>query len=236
MIDCPNCHNPMAPQATQGYRWVTRPIEVDCCAGCNLLWFDKSESLALTPDAVLALFQVIGRAGAARRPLSANVACPRCRHALTYTHDLARNTRFTYWRCTGGDGHLITFGQFLAEKNLIRPPSPAELAKLRATVKQISCSQCGAPVNLATDSACTHCGAAIALIDPDGIAKALRELDGARVSTAREQENTKTMLSDTQLNALFDLERMRDRDDDGRQDLLAIGAAAIGAVLGSWLS
>ena len=114
--------------------------------------------------------------------------------------------------------------------------SEAELAKLRATVKQISCSQCGAPVNLATDSACTHCGAAIALIDPDGIVKALRELDGARVSTAREQENTKTMLSDTQLNALFDLERMRDRDDDGRQDLLAIGAAAIGAVLGSWLS
>lgn len=236
MIDCPSCHKPMTPRSALAFKWVTRPVEVDCCGECSLLWFDKSESLALTPDAVLALFQFIGRAGAAQRALSASFGCPRCRRALTFTHDLARDSRFTYWRCTGGDGHLITFGQFLAEKHLVRPPSAGELAKLRATIRQINCSQCGAPIDLARENACSHCGAAIALIDPDGVAKALRELDDRRSVTMGDRESTKTMLSDAQLNALFDLERTRTHDDRGDHDLVAIGAAAIGAVLGGLLS
>ena len=43
-------------------------------------------------------------------------------------------------------------------------------------MKQIACSQCGAPIDLEKDNACQHCGAAVALIDPDGVTKALREL------------------------------------------------------------
>lgn len=233
MIDCPNCRNPMTPHAAKAFRWITRPIEVDCCSACNLLWFDKSESLALTPDAVLALIQVIGSAGAARRSLAANFACPRCRHALTYTHDFTRNTHFTYWRCANGDGHLITFGQFLAEKRLIRPPSPEELAKLRATVKQISCSQCGAPIDLATDTACRHCGAAVALIDPEGISKALRELANGSLSASAAHDASVAM-SDAQIDALFDLERMRAHEGAG--NLIAIGAGAIGEFLGRMLA
>jgi hypothetical protein len=235
MIDCPNCHSPMTPQTAQVFGAIPHPVEVDSCQHCNLFWFDRSENAALTPDAVLGLFQLVGQAGAPDRSLSSAPACPRCRHSLAFTHDLQRNVRFTYWRCANGDGQLITFGQFLAEKNLIRPPSAGELAKLKATVRQVSCSQCGAPINLQTDSACTHCGAAVMLIDPDGIAKALHELkSGADERPSNEQAAAKVVLSDAQINALFDAQRVQ--DDGGHGDLLAIGAAAIGAVLSGLLA
>jgi hypothetical protein len=73
-------------------------------------------------------------------------------------------------------GRLITFHHFLREKNFIRAPSAGELANLRKNVRQVACSQCAAPIDLTSESACTHCGAPVALIDPDGVAKALREL------------------------------------------------------------
>jgi hypothetical protein len=41
-------------------------------------------------------------------------------------------------------------------------------------------------------------------------------------------------LSDGQIDALFDVQRMAERQE--RTDLLAVGVAAVGALLGSWLS
>ena len=229
MYGCPNCHDPMSAQDVAAHGSL-RPIEITACAPCNLFWFDKAESIRLTPKAVLDLFQYIGKAGAARRPLATTFSCPLCTTALALTQDLQRTTRFTYWRCRNDHGRLITFHQFLREKNFIRAPSPVELARLRATVRQISCSQCGAPIDLATDSACKHCGAAVALIDPDGVTKALRELAaGASSAAPLDPETMRTTLSDAQINAIFDVNRMR--PDDGNDDLVAIGAAAIGVLL-----
>jgi len=223
----------MAPLMLEAFGTL-RPIEITACAACNLFWFDKLESVRLTPKAVLELFQYIGKAGTARNALATNFGCPLCSAALALTHDLQRTTRFTYWRCRNDHGQLITFHQFLREKNFIRAPSPAEFAKLRATVRQISCSQCGAPVDLATDSACTHCGAPVALIDPEGVAKALRGLAASVSSPASaDPEAMRTTLSDAQINAIFDLERVRQRDGD--DDLVAIGAAAIGALVAGLL-
>jgi len=223
----------MTAQAVEAFG-ALGPIEINACAACNLFWFDKSESVRLTPKAVLALFQCIGRSSGARTALASNFNCPRCTVVLAPTQDLQRTTRFTYWRCRNDHGQLITFHQFLREKNFIRAPSPAEFAKLRATVRQIACSQCGAPVNLATDGACSHCGAAVALIDPDGVAKALRELSAGVSSPASADPNAmRTALRDAQVNAIFDLERMRQRDGD--DDLVAIGAAAIGALVAGLL-
>jgi hypothetical protein len=243
MIDCPNCRQPMAARPTPSFGAVPRDVEVDACASCNLFWFDRAESMALTPQAVLSLFRLIGEVGAARTALHDTMACPRCRHSLAFTHDIQRRTRFTYWRCTSGDGQLITFGQFLAAKDLIRPPSPAELARLRATVREVNCSQCGAPVDLATRSACAHCGAAIMLVDPDSIAKALRELETAAANggsppvAAADAEAARTAMTNAQIDALFDLERAREQERDAhRGDLLAIGAHAIGAALGAFFA
>ena len=215
-----------------------RPIEITACAACNLFWFDKAESIRLTPKAVLELFQYIGKAGTARKPLATTFSCPLCTTALALTQDLQRTTRFTYWRCRNDHGRLTTFHQFLREKNFIRAPSPAELAKLRATVRQIACSQCGAPVDLANDSACKHCGAAVALIDPEGVAKALRELSaGVSSRVPTDPEAMRTTLSDAQINAIFDVERMRQSrsPSEGGDDLVAIGAAAIGLLVAGLL-
>jgi hypothetical protein len=222
----------MVARSEDAYGAIPRPIEVGCCAACGLFWFDDSASIRLTPKGVLSLFQYIGQAGRASNTLASSFACPRCQGALAYTHDLQRTTHFTFWRCPRDHGQLMAFNQFLAEKNFIRAPSAGELAKLRATVRQISCSQCGAPIDLAKDDACTHCGAPIALIDPESVAQAVREL-AATASAQPSAQDAATALGDAQIAALFDLQRSRGEDD--RHDLLAVGAAAIGALLGGWL-
>jgi hypothetical protein len=231
-LQCPNCREPMAAQSVEGYG-ALEPIEINACETCNLFWFDKLESVRLTPKAVIGLFQFIGKSGVARRTIATNFRCPRCATALAVTHDLQRATRFTYWRCSRDGGQLITFNQFLRQKNFIRTPTPAELAKLRSTVRQIACSQCGAPIDLSTDSACPHCGTAVALIDPDGVTKALQELSASSAASAVSPDKMREALSDAQINAIFDLERMKDQDRLGGRgdDLVVIGAAAIGALI-----
>ena len=208
---------------------------VGSCANCNLLWFDQSGSIGLTPRAVLGLFQYIAQAaGAAKTPLASSFNCPRCGGGLALTYDIQRSTRFTYWRCGNDYGQLFTFNQFLREKNFIRSPSLAELTKLRETVRQISCSQCGGPIDLTTDTACTHCGAPIALIDPDGVAKAVHDLTIGNASTSpATQEQNSVAFSNAQLDAFFDQQRIADREGD--HDLLAIGVTAIGALIGGML-
>src|SRR5665213_3088400 len=131
MVDCPNCHCAMASRSADVNSAIPHAASVASCASCNLFWFADGAIVGLTPQAVLTLFQFIGTAGAAQNALQSAFTCPTCRHSLMFTHDLARNMRFTYWRCPTDHGQLITFGQFLAEKNMIRPPSPAELAQLR---------------------------------------------------------------------------------------------------------
>lgn len=220
---------------------TNRPVEIEACVTCSLLWFDRSESVGLTPEAVIELFKFIGTAAPPpeRPTLASSFACPRCAKTLLLTHDLQRTTRFTYWRCVTDGGHLITFQQFLREKNFVRTPSLAELAKLKATVRQLACSQCGAPIDLATDSACTHCGAPISLIDPDGVAKAMNSF--AAESAARapaDPEAMRAVLANANADAILALEAMRERDDSRRDlgtDLVAVGAAALGAWLTSRL-
>src|SRR5208282_26530 len=203
----------MATQAVAAYGAIPRQIEVGSCAACSLFWFDESASVALTAQSVLGLFEYLGQAGGAKNALASNLSCPRCHSALLFTHDLQRATRFTYWRCATDHGQLITFGQFLAEKNFIRPLSPDELAKLRANVRQVSCCQCGAPIDLATDTVCSHCGAPMSIIDADGVAKALHDLAAAGSTPAgQEVAPTTNAMSEAQLNALFDQERIREHE------------------------
>jgi hypothetical protein len=224
--------------ATLAAHGVLGTVELDTCSECRLLWFDRTESIVLAPESVVAMFRLIGEVAApSRRPLASTIACPRCTKPLALTHDLQRTTRFTYWRCAAGHGRLIGFSQFLREKNFVREPSRAELEKLRATVRQIACSQCGAPVNLVRDSACTHCGSPIALIDPDGVAKALEQLAKGKPPTPpTDAASLRRQLAEAQATAILEGMRTHAYDDDMKVDLLRAGAGALAAIAAAWLA
>ncbi len=222
---------------------VTGSVEIDACPQCRLFWFDQHESIGLSPRAVLDLFQYIGgasgRNAGASVPLASGFSCPRCQTALQPTQDLQRTTRFTYWRCNWNHGRLITYNQFLREKNFVRTPSPGELARLRSTIRQVSCSQCGAPIDLASDTACSHCGSPIALIDPDGIAKAIAALSSAndRLNPSPADPSVRERMIDAQLDAMLELERQREHAvHEERQDLMLVGVQAIGALVAAFLT
>jgi hypothetical protein len=141
-------------------------VTIDICLACQVIWFDAQESLRLEPRAVVRLFRIIGeRASAAGPPAGRRPACPRCGLHLLLTHDKQRNTPFQYLRCPKHHGRLIAFAEFLREKDFIRPLSPEQIAELRASVAEVNCSNCGAPIELATSSVCSHCGSPLSMVD-----------------------------------------------------------------------
>ncbi len=152
------------------------PLQIDACWGCQLFWFDPMESTALSAQSVIDLFKRIhAEHDAARSTVAMNPDCPRCNTALALTRDIARGGSFSYHRCLQGHGRLIRFTQFLREKKFIRSLNPAKLRELSATVRQIRCSSCGAPIDLQKDTACSHCGAAISVLDEQAVQKALAD-------------------------------------------------------------
>lgn len=141
-------------------------VAIDVCLPCQAFWFDGRESLQLTPASTLSLFRVIGdEAARGRRPLPARTPCPRCHLALVPVEDMQRTTRFRYRRCPTAHGRFITFFDFLREKNFVKPLSAAQLEDLRAHVQMVHCSNCGAPIDLATSSTCAHCRSPLSMID-----------------------------------------------------------------------
>jgi len=153
---------------------------VDLCEGCHALWLDTHESVQLTPGAIVSLFREVSAAGLPmRRGLPAALRCPRCKAALAQPHDLRHSTRFSYWRCGKGHGRFTPFVQFLREKDFIRPLTPAELERLKAQVRTIRCSGCGAPVDLQRDMVCSFCRAPIEALDPAAVGDTLKSLSNA---------------------------------------------------------
>ena len=153
-----------------------RKVDVDLCGRCQVLWFDKYESLQLSASSVLQLFRVIGQAsGLPAEARSAKVGvkagqsglakCPRCERPLRVMHDMQRSARFEYRGCPDNHGRLITFFNFLREKNFIKPLSPAQIEDLRSKVRTINCSNCGASVDLAHGVTCSHCGSPLSMLD-----------------------------------------------------------------------
>jgi hypothetical protein len=153
-----------------------RQVCLDLCFPCRTIWFDRSESVQLAPLAVIELFRDIhARQGEPRRALPERFGCPRCHVPLALTHDLAKTGPFSYWRCRGEHGRMTPFVQFLREKQFVRSLTPAEFGRVRAELKFVRCSSCGAPIDLQRDTACSFCKAPLAILDADAVEKALRE-------------------------------------------------------------
>jgi hypothetical protein len=178
---CPNCRAEMAAQALDGHMGTS--IAVDVCLPCQMFWFDTYESVKLSPGGVLQLFRLIGeQALAPRTPAASRLPCPRCGASLRATHDQQRNTRFQYLRCPREHGRLISFVEFLREKDFIKPLTGEQLEELRETVRTVNCSNCGAPIDLTKHGGCPHCGSPLSMLD--------MKQAGALVARLREAEHS----------------------------------------------
>jgi len=172
-IACPNCHARMQPQSFE--RHDQGSVRVDLCFTCAGIWFDHLASPLLAPAAVIELFKEIhAHRDSARRPMASQLPCPRCGEGLAQSFDLSKAGRFSYYRCPRGDGRFTPFFQFLREKQFVRSLTPGELQRVRSQVRQITCSECGAPIDLEHESQCKYCRAPISYLDPDAVERALR--------------------------------------------------------------
>ena len=185
---CPNCGAGMSAETLDGH--LGTAVAIDLCQPCQMFWFDTRESLKLSPGAVLKLFRIVGeQALAPHGNLIGNPVCPRCSTRLLQTHDRQRNTRFRYLRCPRDHGRLITFFEFLREKDFIKPLSARQIEELRKNVQIVNCSNCGAPVDLAKGDACAHCGSPLSMLD--------MKQAGALVAELREAEQTARAIDPT---------------------------------------
>lgn len=109
------------------------------------------------------------------------------------TQDRQRDTPFRYWRCGRRHGRFITFFDFLREKDFVRPLSPAQVAELRAQVRSVNCSNCGAPIDLQTSSACAYCRTALSMLDFTQVERMLTAL--LPLALARERRHVEAFFS-----------------------------------------
>ena len=177
-MDCPRCNNAMERQTLAGH--LDRTVDVDLCEPCQSLWFDGTENLQLTPGATLAIFRSIGEhVQKPERYEGELVKCPRCKARLRRTQDLQRATRFEYFRCPNNHGRLISFFDFLKQKDFIRPLTPQQINELRKNVQIVNCSNCGAPIDLAKTAACAHCRSPLSMLDMQQAERLIAQLQAA---------------------------------------------------------
>lgn len=181
---CANCAKEMTDWKLAGHLGVQ--LTVDVCPPCQAFWFERHEDLGLTPGSTLQLMKYIGDHSSSSKPsFTDGLMCPHCGSGLTLAHNMARNVRFVYWQCPSQHGHFISFFDFLKEKNFIRPLSPAEIQHLRESVQEVHCSNCGASVNLQTNSACPYCHSPISILDLQQQQRMLTQLKEAADASAK---------------------------------------------------
>ena len=168
-----------------------RSVVIDICHRCQCFWFDTRESVSLTPGSTLALFRVIGEKLTRPQHSNADVArCPRCKGRLRRTQDMQRTTRFEYLNCPNGHGRLISFFDFLREKDFIRPLTPQQITELRQNVGSVNCANCGGPVDLSKSAACSHCGTPLSMLDMKQAEKLVAQLQKAEARASQPVDPT----------------------------------------------
>ena len=177
-MNCPGCASEMTAMTLEAR--LGGQVNFNVCAACQAFWFDHFESLKLSAGSTLKLMKFIGEHSTATKPsLPVTLHCPHCALALRLAHDMQRNMHFTYWRCPSEEGHFITFFEFLKEKNFIHPLSPEQIKELRQNVQSVNCSNCGASIDLASNSACPYCHAPISMLDMNQPQQLLEQLKHA---------------------------------------------------------
>jgi hypothetical protein len=233
---CGFCTQAMDAISLEGHNGTT--VGIDACPGCQAFWFDEHESLRLTPASTLKLFTLISDHLSSGRPKPADGArCPRCRARLASVADRQRATPFRYWRCPRGHGRLMTFFDFLKQKDFIRPLTLNQINELRQHLHSVNCSNCGAPIDIASASACDQCGSPIAMLDMQHAGTLVRELQRASeprpIDPALPLELARVR---RQTEALWEAGGVRDDwwHDVGRSGLVETGLARVVRWFRNW--
>lgn len=162
-LACPGCGLPMRKLALRAH--YGRPVEVDSCSGCRLVWFDGLESVQLsTPSWVELLLAFEDGPGAISPSAPQALGCPRCRRGLGEWSNQTRWGRFRSHGCPDGHGWLQTQTQLLSGRGLLRPPTLGERAAMATEPRAWPCLNCGAPTT-GRGAACGHCDTPLMLFD-----------------------------------------------------------------------
>ncbi|MFL6661896.1 MAG: hypothetical protein ACJ8G7_06930 [Rhizobacter sp.] len=150
-----------------------RPVEIDLCAPCHLVWFDAFESVRLAGSGILTLLGEMARAQQEpHETLRADARCPRCAGRLKTVHNRSRWGATLQQECRRGHGAWQTFALLLAEKGLVRPLTSADRAALLKRGGALHCLNCGASMDLTNDR-CGHCDSPPGVVDVARLAHAL---------------------------------------------------------------
>jgi hypothetical protein len=185
-------------------------VELDLCFACHAMWLDNRESIQLSPKGTLDLFHVLHEhRDDPRHALGAKLRCQRCMRRLTLSRDIGKGGRFSYYACPGKHGRLTPFSEFLKEKQFVRELSQLEQNRVRAELKHVQCSSCGAPIDLMQSFQCGHCASPIAVLDADAVEKTLHDL-----VRADERRNTgDPVAKEARARALAAMETLRTRPE-----------------------
>jgi Zn-finger nucleic acid-binding protein/endogenous inhibitor of DNA gyrase (YacG/DUF329 family) len=235
---CPSCNADMAVHPFAGMHG--RAVELDLCFACHGMWFDPQENLKLAPAGVVELFKLLhAHREEARTPLALKINCPRCQGPLTQGFDVVTSGRYITYRCPRRHGRFSAFSSFMIEKGFVRLLTRPEIDDIAQRVAVISCTGCGAPVDLRKDHACPHCRSAFSLLDPEAVERALHGYKTAANGPAGiklpELADALVMLERDRLRALADRKKERgtlfDTDVTGNVNLWAIGIALVAKML-----
>jgi hypothetical protein len=209
-------------------------LNIDLCLACRAIWFDRFEDLRLSPAATLKVFGIISeQSSAAASPWPGSLSCPRCAGGLLRTNDIQRNTKFQYWRCDKGHGRLMSYLDFLREKDFVRPLTPQQIDELRQNVQTINCSNCGGTIDLGKDTVCGHCGSAVSMLDLKQMAKTIGQLQaaaaGSQAIAAAEAAKASAPARDADLDAL--IAAIRARAGSESPSLFETGFSLLGDLL-----
>jgi predicted RNA-binding Zn-ribbon protein involved in translation (DUF1610 family) len=211
-------------------RKLTGEVELDLCFACQGIWFDDYESLQLGPAGVVELFRLIHEhRNDQRLPLANPLHCPRCGERLIHSQDRVKSGLFNYQRC-GQHGRFTSFSQFMIEKGFVRQATGAEIDELKVRIGVVHCTGCGAPVDIRKESACSHCRAPIAILDPAAVEQALAGYQQAALKQAAPP--APALLAETILYA--ERERSRQQRERGNPLTADIGDMLLDGVAMVW--
>lgn len=166
-----------------------RPVEVDTCAHCCLVWFDGTESVRLAGPGIAGLVREIhgamqaGGEHAHAVSLARVQTCPVCGKALKASPNMTRFGRTTHLECPQGHGYYQTYILYLAEKGFVRPLAWGDIRTMLAEGKEMFCASCGCPLPARPQDECPACRSAIGIIDPTRLASAI-DPDGVAATIA----------------------------------------------------